>query len=169
MVHDIGLLTSRATVGLAMAAHGAQKAFGAFEGPGPEGSAQFMSSLGFEPSEKYAMAASYNELVSGLSIALGLGGPLAPASMIAGMLVAAMTVHAQNGFFNDKKGIELPALYAAAGLAFASAGFGALSLDRVLGLDRKLRHPAVTALVVAGGIAGGLLALAQRKPAQTSP
>ena len=166
MVHDIGLLTSRATVGLAMAAHGAQKAFGAFEGPGPEGSAQFMSSLGFEPSEKYAAAASYNELFSGLSLALGLGGPIAPAAMIAGMLVAAMTVHADNGFFADKKGVELPVLYAAAALAFASAGYGALSLDRIFGLDRKLRHPAITALVVAGGVAGGLLALAQRRPQQ---
>lgn len=168
MVHDIGLLTSRATVGLAMAAHGAQKAFGAFEGPGPQGSAQFMSSLGFEPSEKYAMAASYNELISGLGLALGLGGPLPSAGIIAGMLVAAMTVHAKNGFFNDKQGYELPTIYAAAALAFASAGFGALSLDRLFGLDKKLRHPALTALAVAGGITGGLLALAQRTATPTA-
>ncbi len=169
MVHDIGLLTSRAAVGLAFAAHGAQKAFGTFEGPGPQGAAQMMSSLGFEPSEQYAMAASYNELFSGLGVALGLGGPLAPAGMISGMLVAAMTVHAKNGFFAMKNGVELPMLYAAAALAFASAGYGAFSLDRLFGLDKKLRHPALTALAVAGGITGGLLALAQRKqtPAQT--
>jgi putative oxidoreductase len=168
MVHDLALFTSRATVGLAMAAHGAQKAFGAFEGPGPENSAKFMSSLGFEPSEQYAKAASYNELISGLSLALGIGGPLAPAGIIAGMLVAAMTVHAKNGFFNDKQGYELATIYAAAALAFASAGYGALSLDRVFGLDRKLRHPALTALAVAGGITGGLLALAQRNTAQST-
>lgn len=165
MVHDIGLLTSRATVGLAFAAHGAQKAFGAFEGPGLQNSAQFMSSLGFEPSEQYAKLASYNELFAGLGLALGIGGPIAPAAMIAGMTVAAMTVHAKNGFFNDKQGVELPVIYSAAALAFASAGFGALSLDHALGLDSKLRHPALTALAVAGGVAGGLLALAQRKPA----
>jgi putative oxidoreductase len=168
MVHDLGLLTSRATVGLAMAAHGAQKAFGAFEGPGPENAAKFIGQLGFEPSEQYAMAASYNELVSGLALALGIGGPLAPAGIMAGMLVAATTVHAKNGFFNDKQGVEFPMLYAAAALAFASAGFGALSLDRVFGLDHKLRHPALTAVAVAGGIAGGLLAMAQRKTAETT-
>jgi putative oxidoreductase len=167
MVHDIGLLTSRATVGLAMAAHGAQKAFGAFEGPGPQGTAQMMGTLGFEPSEQYAMLSSYNELFSGLGVALGIGGPIAPAAMIAGMLVAAVTVHAKNGFFNTNQGYELPAIYSAAALAFASAGFGSLSLDHAFGLDRKLRHPALTALTIGGAVAGGLLALAQRKPAQT--
>lgn len=169
MIHDLGLLTSRAIVGLGMAAHGAQKVFGAFEGPGPQGTAQMMSSLGFEPSEQYAKLASYNELCSGLGVALGVGGPVAPAAMIAGMLVAAMTVHAPHGFFSANNGYEVPALYSAAALAFASAGYGALSLDHALGLDRKLRHPALTALVVAGGVAGGLLAAAQRKPAQTQP
>jgi putative oxidoreductase len=89
--------------------------------------------------------------------------------MIAGMLVAARTVHAKNGFFNDKNGVELPMLYSAAALAFASAGYGALSLDRLFGLDSKLRHPALTALAVAAGVTGGLLALAQRKPATTTP
>lgn len=166
MVHDIGLLAGRAAVGLAMAAHGAQKTHGAFEGPGPEGTTQMMQNLGFQPSERFAAVASYNELISGLALALGFGGPAAPAGIIGGMLVAAMTVHAKNGFFAGKNGMELPVIYTAAAVILASAGYGALSLDHLLGLDRKVRHPLVTALALAGGFAGGFLALAQR---QASP
>ena len=163
------MLASRAAVGLAMAAHGAQKTHGLFEGPGPQGSTQMMSSLGFERAEQMAKVASYNELVSGLLVALGLGGPLGPAGILSGMLAAGMSVHAKNGFFNSKSGIELNVIYSAAALAFASAGFGALSLDHALGLDRKLRNPLLTTLVVGGAVAGAMLALSRRQqqPAQT--
>lgn len=168
MLHDMGMLASRAAVGLAMAAHGAQKTHGAFDGPGPQGTAQMMNNLGFQPAEQMAKVASYNELVSGLLLVLGLGGPLAPAGILSGMLVASASVHAKNGFFNSNQGIELNVVYAAAALAFASAGYGALSLDRAFGLDRKLRHPLVTALVLGGAMAGGMLALSRRQqqPAQ---
>jgi putative oxidoreductase len=79
MSHDLGLLAARLAFGLSFAAHGAQKAFGWFGGPGPQGAAGFMESLGFKPGSTYASAASYNEIGSGLLIALGLGGPLGPA------------------------------------------------------------------------------------------
>ena len=80
MLHDLGLLAARLTIGLSYASHGTQKAFGWFEGPGPEGSAKFMESLGFKPGETYAQAASYNEIAAGLMIATGLGGPIGPPS-----------------------------------------------------------------------------------------
>lgn len=150
-----------------MAAHGAQKTHGAFEGPGPQGTEQMMTSLGFEPADRFATIASYNELVSGIALALGIGGPLAPAGIISGMLVAAMSVHAKNGFFNAKNGYELSVVYAAAALAFASAGYGAFSLDRLFGLEKKVHRPVITALAVAGALAGGFMALSQRRvPAQ---
>lgn len=167
MINDVAMLASRAAVGLAMAAHGAQKTHGAFEGPGLQGTAQMMTSLGFEPSEQMATVASYNELISGLLLVLGLGGPIGPAAMMSGMLVAGKSVHAKNGFFSAKNGVELNVIYSAAALAFASAGFGAFSLDRVLGLDRKLRHPVVTALALGGAMAGAMMALSRRRqPAQ---
>ena len=88
MISDLGLLASRLGLGLALASHGAQKAYGWFEGPGPEGAAGFMHSLGLRPGETYATAASYNEIVSGLLIALGLGGPTGPAGVVSNMIVA---------------------------------------------------------------------------------
>jgi putative oxidoreductase len=161
-MHDLGLLAARLALGLGLASHGAQKAFGWFEGPGPQGAAGFMASVGLKPGETYAKAASYNELSSGLLIALGLGGPLGPAGAISTMIVAAETVHKKNGFFAGKGGVEVNVLYSAGALALASSGYGALSLDRMLGLDRKLHHPVITTLGLAGGIAAAYLILGQR-------
>jgi putative oxidoreductase len=162
MIDDLALLAARLAVGLGYAAHGAQKAFGWFDGPGPAGAAGFLESLGFKPGAKYAATASYGEIAAGTMIALGAGGPIGPATLITGMLVAQVTVHAKNGFFADKRGIEVPLLYSAAALAFAARGYGALSVDRGLGLDRKLRHPALTALALGGALAAGYAVLAQR-------
>jgi len=166
MIDDFGLLVSRLVLGLSYAAHGAQKAFGWFEGPGPQGAAGFMESLGFKPGDKFAQAASYSELVGGTMIALGFGGPIGPATVLGGMLVAQETVHRKNGYFNQQGGIELGVVYSAGALALASAGYGDASLDRALDLDKTLRHPGITALALAGGIAFGYYILQQR---DTSP
>jgi putative oxidoreductase len=166
MIDDLGLLVSRLVIGLSYASHGAQKAFGWFEGPGPQVAAGFMESLGFKPADRYAQAASYTELVSGTMIALGFGGPIGPAMVLGSMLVAQETVHRKNGYFAAKGGIELGVIYSAGALALASAGYGDASLDRALGLDKTLRHPGIVALALAGGIAVGYYILQQR---DTSP
>ncbi len=163
MIDDLGLLAARLALGLGYASHGAQKAFGWFEGPGPKGAAGFMESLGFKPGETYAALASYGEVTSGLLIALGAGGPIGPAMLLSNMLVAQTTVHAKNGFYAAKNGVEVGVLYSTGALALAASGFGAVSLDRALGLDRKLSHPVLKTLVLAGAIAAGYAALAQRK------
>jgi putative oxidoreductase len=160
-MHDFGLLVSRLVLGGSIAAHGAQKAFGAFEGPGPEGAAQFLQSLGFTPGERYATAASWTELAGGALIALGLGGPLGPAAVISTMVVAQTSVHAKNGFFAQRNGVELGVIYSAGALALASGGFGRFSLDEALGW-KDLREPWVATLAIAGAVAAGLLILAQR-------
>jgi len=166
MIHDLGLLASRLAFGLSLASHGAQKAFGWFEGPGPQGAAGFMESLGLKPGATFATAASYNEIGSGLLIALGLGGPLGPAGALSTMIVAAETVHAKNGFYAGKSGVEVNLLYSAGAVSLASSGYGALSLDHALGLDRKLRHPLLTTLAIVGGVAAAYAVLGQR---DTSP
>jgi putative oxidoreductase len=78
------------------------------------------------------------------------------------MIVAQTTVHAKNGFFAGKNGIELGVLYAGAAVTFASSGYGDLSLDHLLGIDKTLRHPVITTLGLAAGIAGAFAVLAQR-------
>ena len=166
MIAGLGLLASRLALGLSLASHGAQKAYGWFDGPGPEGAAGFMHSLGLRPGETYAAAASYNEIVSGLLIALGLGGPIGPAGVVSNMIVAAETVHRPNGFYAGKNGIELPFLYATAALALASSGYGDFSLDHLFGLDETLDSGFITLLALAGGVFAAYLILGRR---DTSP
>lgn len=152
-----------------MASHGAQKALGWFEGPGPEGAAKLMHGLGFRPGDAYASAASWNEIASGGMIALGFGGPVGPAMLLSNMLVAQASVHWKNGFFASKGGIELGVLYAAAALTFAATDYGAISFDAALGLRGKLRDPLFTTLVLAGGVAAALIVLNNRDLSKEGP
>jgi len=129
-----GLLVARIALGLAMAAHGSQKLFGWFGGHGLAGTGGFFEALGFRPGRFFAFSAGATELTAGLLTALGLLGPVGPALMILVMIVAMATVHAPNGFFAAKNGIEIPFLYAAGAFALALAGPGRFSLDAVVGL-----------------------------------
>lgn len=169
MIRDLALLGARLAVGGGMAAHGSQKAFGWFEGMGPEEAAKMMHGLGFRPGTTYATLAAWNEIVAGKLIAWGLGGPAGPAMLIAGMIVAQASVNWKNGFFAQKNGVELPLVYSAAALALAAGDYGVFSLDALLGLRKPLREPWVTALAVAGAVAGALVVLNARDRSAEGP
>jgi putative oxidoreductase len=161
---DAGILLARVVFGSLMAAHGAQKLFGWFGGYGIAGTGGFFESLGFKPGRFFAAAAGFTELVGGALLALGLLGPLGPAMIIAVMVVAIATVHWQHGVFAQNDGIELPLLYAVAAAGLALTGFGAYSVDALLGLT----WPASVAWTAIGlGVIGGLGNLAVRKTAAT--
>ena len=162
-----GLLLARLIVGLAMSAHGAQKAFGILGGHGLKATGGFFESLGYRPGAFFAATAAYGEIAGGLLTALGLFGPVGPALIVLVMIVAAGTVHVKNGFFASKGGIELNAFYVASSLALAFAGPGVLSLDSLAGLDHFFNGQ-VDAIVVGAGIVAGFAALALRRPSKTS-
>jgi putative oxidoreductase len=156
------LLFIRLIIGLAMAAHGAQKLFGWFGGYGIAGTGGFLESLGFKPGKVFAVAAGLAEGLGGLLIALGLGGPVGAALVISAMVVAIVTVHLRNGFFASGNGVELPLLYLLVAAAYAFAGYGAFSLDAVLGLG-SVWTPVFVWIFVALGVAGGLANVAVRR------
>jgi len=160
---SLGLLIIRLIFGLLMAAHGAQKAFGWFGGYGLSGTGGFMESLGFRPGRLFAAAAAYTELAGGLLLALGFLGPVGPALVLSVMIVAAVTVH-WHGIFAASNGVEIPLLYAAAAVALAFTGPGAVSLDALLGLQ-SLTAPLIASVVLIAGAAGGIANLALRRPA----
>jgi putative oxidoreductase len=130
---NVAMLVARLIVGLGIAAHGSQKLFGWFHGPGLKGTAGWLESLGYRPGIIYALGSGLSELIGGVLVALGLLNRIGPGLVILVMLVAILTVHIGNGFFNENKGWELPGVYIAAALAFDFAGFGAYSLDKVFG------------------------------------
>jgi putative oxidoreductase len=160
----IGLLIARLFVGIAMAAHGSQKAFGWFGGYGLKGTGGFFETLGYKPGVLFAGLAAYGELVGGLLTDLGLFGPIGPALIVLVMITAAGTMHVQNGFFASKNGFELNAFYVAAALALTFGGPGAFSLDGVLGLDRYFSGP-LDATVIGAGVVIGLINLTLRHAA----
>jgi putative oxidoreductase len=161
---DAGLLLARMVFGTLMAAHGSQKLFGWFGGYGLAGTAGFFETIGFRPGRVFAFAAAATEVASGLMLAVGLLEPVAAALMLSVMIVAAGSVHWQNGLFAAADGIEVPLLYGVAAAALALTGPGAFSLDRVLGFE-ALWTPGVSLTLLALGVLGGLANLALRRTA----
>jgi putative oxidoreductase len=151
---DQGILIVRLIIGLLMAAHGSQKAFGWFGGYGLTAVGGFFEGLGFRPGRLFATAAAVGELVGGLLIALGFLGPIGPALMLSVMIVAAISAHWKNGLFASN-GIELTLLYATVAVALALTGPGRYSLDTLVGLD-SLWTPAISWAALAVGILGGI-------------
>jgi putative oxidoreductase len=129
------LLIARLLLGGALFAHGAQKLFGWFGGHGIKGTGGFMESMGFRPGALFAAAAGLGEAGGGILTALGLGGPIGPALIVLVMIVAILTVHIKNGFWQSAGGYELNTMNIAGALILAFVGFGPLSLDAALGIE----------------------------------
>ena len=159
---DAGLLIGRIAFGLLMAAHGSQKLFGAFGGHGLAAVSGMFESLGFRPGRLFAFAAAAAEVSSGVLVAAGLLGPIGPALMLSVMIVAAVTVHWQNGLFAMSNGIEVPLLYGVGAATLTLTGFGRYSLDAALGLS-AFWTPGVEWLALALGIVLGFVNLAMRR------
>ena len=162
---NIGLLLLRLAVGLTLAAHGSQKLFGWFGGPGLDRTGQFLETLGFRPGQRHALLAGWTEVGGGLLLAVGSITPLGSAATISVMLVAVISIHIQKGFFAQSGGYEYNLILAVAALALAFTGPGSLSLDALLNHDESGTLWGMAALVA--GILGGGISLAQRKPAST--
>src|SRR5882762_1633403 len=96
---DLGLLLLRLTVGLTLGAHGAQKLFGWFGGPGLDVIGEKLAMLGFYPGRRHALMAGLVEAGGGLLLAFGLLTPLAAVLVFSVMLVAAVGAHVKHGFF----------------------------------------------------------------------
>jgi putative oxidoreductase len=150
---EIALLGLRIVVGLAFAAHGSQKLFGAFGGAGIAGTARFFERIGLRPGKVHAWQAGTTEFVGGFLIALGLVTPFAATALIGVMVAATLTVTLSNGFFVDGNGYEYNLILAATLFALAGIGPGDWSLDSAVGIDLTGTLSAVGALA-AGALAG---------------
>ncbi len=136
MLANLGLLALRGVLGLVFLGHGAQKAFGAFGGPGFAGATGFIGSLGLRPARFWAALAVAGELVAGALLVVGFLTPLAALLVLGTMAVAIAKVHGPKGFFIQNGGYEYNLVLIVAALAVAALGPGAYSLDRVIGLVR---------------------------------
>jgi putative oxidoreductase len=124
----------RATTGLLLVPHGAQKLFGWFGGYGIEATGQFFAAkLGLPPA--LALLAGLIEFFGGLALAVGLLTRPA-AALVAGMMaVAVFGVHLGNGFFWTSGGFEYPLMWGILALSFVVRGGGRFSLDALIGRE----------------------------------
>ena len=151
---DEGILLLRLVVGLAFAAHGAQKLFGWFGGGGPAGTAGFFSSLGYRWPAAMALLAGLSELSGGLMLAAGLATPLAALALCTVMLNASVTVQWRQGFFG---GYELDVTFLTVALAVVATGPGRWSLDRAIGWDDNLSGLNWSSVVLVGAIVAAVV------------
>jgi putative oxidoreductase len=133
-----GLLLLRIAVGSIMAAHGAQKLFGWWGGPGMSGTAGICSSLAFRSPFLMAWALALAETGGGLSLATGFLTPLGAFAVTVVMLNAVYLVHWSKGFFNGNGGYEFNLLIAASSVALAAIGPGRFSIDHAIGWDDNI-------------------------------
>ncbi len=133
-MEDIALLVLRLVLGGVFAAHGAQKLFGSFGGPGIEGTAGFHEQLGIKPAKPMAILAGLAEFVGGILVIAGFLTPLAALALIVVMIVAILKVHLENGFFAASGGYEFNLVLIAVAVALLLAGSGAYGIDAALGI-----------------------------------
>jgi putative oxidoreductase len=95
---DVALLVVRVVAGVIMAAHGAQKLFGAFDGPGLDATVEKRGPIGYP--------VTIGEFFGGLGLIVGFLSRFSAASNIVIMIGAIALVHGKNGFFLSTGGFE---------------------------------------------------------------
>ena len=164
---SLGLLILRVIGGLTLAAHGAQKLFGWFEGPGLTKLSQGFDKQGFKPAWLWVCLVILGELGGGLSVALGFLTPLGAAGMFAVMFMAIFKSHWKNGFWNTKRGLEFPLQLLAMGVAIGLIGPGSYSLDALFGI--ALPGPLLFCVLAFIGLLVDIIGLIISRQAATTP
>ncbi|GAA2406977.1 DoxX family protein [Nonomuraea africana] len=165
---DIGVLMLRVPAGLLLMGHGAQKLFGWFGGGGPDKTGEVMTALGYPHGKLMGLAAGLGELGSGAGIALGAATPLSSAGLIATMTNAAVSAHLPQGLWAQHGGFEYPLVLGAGAASLAVHGPGKLSVDAVLGCERKGLAWGVAALALGLGAAAAVLTLRRQHTGEPS-
>jgi len=128
----------RVALGVVFIAHGGQKVFGWFGGPGLKATIQTFQQYMKVPPAATVMAALI-EFLGGLAMLVGVLARPAAAGIIIVMLVAIVKVHGRHGFFMNFSntpgkghGVEFNFVLIAMALSILIGGAGALSIDCLL-------------------------------------
>jgi putative oxidoreductase len=136
-------LMFRMALGVIFMAHGGQKLFGLWGGPGLRATMEaFERSMDIPP---YLTAiAAATEWFGGLAVLIGILTRLASLGLAAVMLVAMFQAHLSHGFFINWEmvagrghGIEFNLALLAMCFGLLLSGPGKLSLDRLLGIEKS--------------------------------
>jgi len=129
------LLLLQLCLGLLFTAHGAQKLFGAFNGPGMPAFIGSIGKLGLKPPVVWAWVVALVEFGGGLFIVFGFLTRLAAVLIIVEMIGAIVLVNWKNGFFWTKGGMEFPLTLIVIALVLVISGPSPFSIDRATGIE----------------------------------
>jgi putative oxidoreductase len=147
---NVALLILRLAFGGIMMAHGGQKLFGWFKGPGMQGTSTMMESMGMRPGKLWAALAGGAEFGGGLLTALGFLNPFGPLATFGAMAMATAKVHWGKPFWVSQGGPEFTTTNMTIASALMAAGPGDYSMDKLLG-TRLPRWLVIPGLVGVGG------------------
>jgi putative oxidoreductase len=155
---DIGLLLLRIGIGGAVFAHGAQKVFGLWGGPGITEFAAHLQTFGYQQATTLSWVAGITELVAGAFIVIGVLTPLAAAAVLA-IMINAVLLKVANGFFvtgpSGSDAVEYSAVLGLGAACLVFTGPGRIALDNGRAWHRRPASWGVLALVI--GIAAAVL------------
>ena len=124
-------LPVRLAAGLVFTAHGSQKLFGWFGGPGLQATGDFFQNkLHMPPGVLWAALAGSGEFFGGLALLLGIATRLFGIVTAFTMTVAILAVH--TGAFFLPAGMEYALVLLLASLSLVISGGGALSVDSLI-------------------------------------
>src|SRR3954454_7268642 len=115
-------LMLRLVVGGLFMGHAAQKLFGWFGGPGLEGAAEGVESMGLKTGRHHALAASAAEAGGGAMLAAGVATPAAAALLSGTMITAIERAHFKRGLWNSNAAFEYNLVLLAPLALLAAAG-----------------------------------------------
>ncbi len=126
MHQALGLSILRLVLGSIFIAHGAQKVFGLFGGPGLTKFVAWAGTIGVAPWLAYL--AAFAELIGGCLMFLGICCELGALLTIPVMIGAVVMVHWNSGYFMQNGGFEYPLnlIFLAIAVIIGGPGFGAL-------------------------------------------
>jgi putative oxidoreductase len=153
---DVGLVLLRLAIGGVFFAHGAQKVFGLWGGPGIAGFARNLEGFGYTNAATLSWVVGIAELVLGAFVVLGVLTPFAAAGLV-GIKINAVLLKAAGGFFIASpvgaNAVEFDVVLGLGAAALVFTGPGRIALDRGPWHTR----PAWGVLCILIGIAAGLL------------
>ncbi len=159
---DVGLLLLRFAVGGTFFAHGMQKVFGLWGGPGISGFAQVLDGFGFTQTATLAWVTGLTELVAGAFVVLGVLTPLAAAGLL-GIMINVVLLSGGNGFFaGPAGGVELEVVLGLAAAAIVLTGPGRIALDNGRTWHRRPAPWGVLGLVIGVAAAVAVFVLLRR-------
>ncbi len=158
---DLGLLVLRLALGVVFIAHGLQKAFGWWGGPGLDGFRTTLTEAGYQNAGVLTYVAAGVQIAAGVLLVLGLFTPLAAAAALAFLVNSVLvTFDSQQRkgslFVFGPDGAEYLLALTAVAVAIILAGPGRYGFDGGRGWSRRPFIGSIIALLL--GAAGGVAA-----------